>query len=80
MVVGGQGQQPHLGICGGKFTLMVSPGGGGLALHLLAVPHLHGAVVGGRSKDGVFVRHTDAVDGGFVLMEVSDQETLRVPA
>lgn len=56
-----------------------SPGGGGLSLHFLTVPHFHGTVIGGRGEDGVFIRHADPVDTSFVLMEVSDQQAFRMP-
>lgn len=56
-----------------------SPGGGRLSLHFLAVPHFHGAVIGGRGEDGVFIRHADPVDTSFVLMEVSDQQAFGMP-
>lgn len=56
-----------------------SPGSRGFPLHLLAVPHFDGAVVGRRGEDGVLVGDTDAVDGGFVLMKVGDQQAFGVP-
>jgi hypothetical protein len=37
------------------YYLVGVPGGSGFALHLLAVPDLDGAVVGGRGEDGVLV-------------------------
>lgn len=71
--------------CFGNLLLLLaglvkdSPGGRGLSLHLLTVPHFNRAVVGRRCKDGVFVRDPDAVHGGFVFMKVGDQQTFGVP-
>lgn len=56
-----------------------SPGGRGLALHLLAVPHFDGPVVGRRGEDGVLVGDSDAVHGSFVFVQVGDQQAFRVP-
>lgn len=69
----------RLGVAADARVRQHRPGGGGLALHLLTVPHFDGAVVGRRGKDGVLVRHSNAVDGRFVLVEVGHQKPLWVP-
>ena len=64
---------------GDAMVLTGSPGGRRLSLHLLAVPHFDGAVIGRRGEDGVLVGDPDAVHGGFMFMEVSDQQAFGVP-
>lgn len=58
---------------------VVLPGSGGLALHLLTVPHFNRPVVGRSGEDGMFVRHPDSVHRGFVLVQVGDQQPLGMP-
>lgn len=78
---------PSCGYCPSKpvgniclsVTSAGSPGGRGLPLHLLAVPHFDGAVVGRSGEDGVLVGDADAVNGGFVLMKVGDQQAFGMP-
>lgn len=63
----------------GQAHLRASPGGRGLSLHLLAVPHFDSTVVGSRGEDGVLVGDSDAVHGSFVFVQVGDQQAFRVP-
>lgn len=64
---------------GAQSACFCTPGGGGLALHLLAVPDLHGSVIGAGGENGVLVRDADAVDGRLVLVQVCHQQPFGVP-